>query len=44
LAVATAVRNRRKAWISNCGARDTVVPAMTCSAVAVSRTLRGLNL
>jgi len=44
LAVDTAVRNRRNTWSSNCAARATVVPRKACSAMAVSRTLRGLNL
>ena len=44
LAVDTAVRNRRNTWSSNCGARATVLPKKACIAVAVNRTLRGLNL
>jgi hypothetical protein len=40
----SAVRNRRNTWISNSGARATVVPAMTCIAIAARRTFLGLNL
>ena len=44
LAVDTAVRNRRNTCSSYCGARATVVPMKACITMAVSSTLRGLNL